>query len=147
MNTFFTLSNAFVMPFWLLMILAPRWSLTTRLMRSPVSVIALPLVYTALIVPMSSTLVPLLTPPTLAGIMGVVATPAGTMVVWLHILSLDLFVGRWIYLDSQERGFPAWWISPVLLLTLAFGPFGLSSYLVMRALRPARPTAAESAGR
>ncbi len=140
MDTAFSLSNAFVMPSWLLMILAPRWALTTRLMQSPVSLVPLPLVYAALVVPRLGALVPLLLPPTLAGVMGLLATPEGTTLVWLHVLAFDLFVGRWIYLDSRERGFPAWWVSPLLLLTLAFGPFGLLAYMLVRALRPS-PTA------
>ena len=134
METVFSLSNAFVMPFWLLMIFAPRWSFTTRLMQSPLSVISLPLVYTALIVPGVNELVPLLLPPTHTGVMALLATPAGTTIVWLHVLALDLFAGRWIYLDSRERHFPAWWVSPVLALTLAFGPFGLLAYVIARSL-------------
>ncbi|MFQ3592420.1 MAG: abscisic acid-deficient protein Aba4 family protein, partial [Gemmataceae bacterium] len=47
-------------------------------------------------------------------------------------LTFDLFVGRWIYLDSRERGVSVWLTGPCLFLTLMFGPLGLLGYLGVR---------------
>ena len=37
-----------------------------------------------------------------------------------------------IYCDSRSRGYTAWWVSPLLVLTLLVGPVGLLVYLVAR---------------
>jgi hypothetical protein len=52
----------------------------------------------------------------------------------MHFLAFDLFVARWIYLDVQERDWPTWLLSPLLALTLMFGPLGLGAYLGLRAV-------------
>jgi hypothetical protein len=48
------------------------------------------------------------------------------------MIAFDLFVGRWAYLDSRERGIPALVMAPVLLLTILLGPVGLLVYLLVR---------------
>jgi hypothetical protein len=55
----------------------------------------------------------------------------------VHFLAFDLFVGRWAYLDSRQRGTSAWIVSPILFLILMVGPLGLLLYLFVRLL-PAR---------
>ena len=57
------------------------------------------------------------------------------------MIAFDLFVGRWAYLDSRERGIPALLMAPVLLLTILLGPVGLLTYLVVRRRFPAVPAA------
>ena len=49
-----------------------------------------------------------------------------------HFLAFDLFVGRWVYLDSRERGISAWLMAPILLVVLMLGPLGFILYLVVR---------------
>jgi hypothetical protein len=61
-------------------------------------------------------------------------SPAGATIAWVHFLAFDLFVGRWIYLDSQQRRISAWLMAPVLFLTLMLGPVGFLFYLIVRAL-------------
>lgn len=77
--------------------------------------------------------------PSLDRIAELLGRPEVALVAWVHFLAFDLFVGRWIYLDARERGVPWWVSSPVLFLTLMFGPLGLLSYLIARPL--VRPTA------
>ena len=72
--------------------------------------------------------------PTLAGIAGLLGTPAGAAVGWVHFLAFDLFVGRWAYLDSRERGISAWLVSPTLFFMFMAGPLGLLLYLAVRVL-------------
>jgi hypothetical protein len=61
-------------------------------------------------------------------------SPEGATIAWVHFLAFDLFVGRWIYLDSQERRLSPLLMAPVLFLTLMLGPFGFLFYLVLRAV-------------
>ncbi|HZR44239.1 MAG TPA: ABA4-like family protein [Ktedonobacteraceae bacterium] len=133
MQTIFSLSSLLVLPFWLLMIFVPRWHWTQRIMQSPLVAAAPALLYAILVIPQAGTLLPALMHPTLASVAALLATPTGATIGWIHFLAFDLFVGRWIYLDSQESGITAWIVSPILFLTLMFGPLGFISYLSLRA--------------
>src|SRR5262249_13308117 len=70
--------------------------------------------------------------PELSGVAALLGSPIGATIAWLHFLAFDLFVGRWIYLDSRERGITAWSMGPVLFLTLMMGPCGFLLYLIVR---------------
>ncbi len=132
METIFTLSNLFVLPFWALMIFLPHWRWTQRIMRSLWPVLVLCVVYAVLLLSQIGGVAGSLLNPTLAGIAGLLGTPAGTAVGWVHFLAFDLFVGRWAYLDSRERGISAWLVSPTLFFVFMAGPLGLLLYLAVR---------------
>ncbi|HJZ47030.1 MAG TPA: ABA4-like family protein [Roseiflexaceae bacterium] len=133
MDIFFSLSSLLVMPFWLLMIALPHWRWTRRVMQSPLVSAAPALLYLALALPRFGELFAAVTNPTLPGIAAVLGTPVGATLAWAHFLAFDLFVGRWAYLDSRERGVSAWIMAPVLFFTLMLGPIGFLSYLAVRA--------------
>lgn len=132
METLFQLSNLLVMPFWLLMILAPYWGWTKRIMMSLWSITPAALLYAILVVPRIPSLIGLLANPELGPIAALLGSPEGATIAWIHFLAFDLFVGRWAYLDSREHGFTAWFVSPILFFVLMFGPFGLLLYLGLR---------------
>ena len=46
---------------------------------------------------------------------------------WIHFLVMDLFVGRWIYLEGQKTGV---WTVHSLALCLFAGPMGLLSHIL-----------------
>jgi hypothetical protein len=134
METIFSLSSLLVMPFWLMMIALPHWRWTRRVIRSPLVSAAPALLYLALALPRFGELLAALASPTLPGIAAALGTPAGATLAWAHFLAFDLFVGRWAYLDSRERGISAWIMAPVLFFTLMLGPIGFLGYLAVRAL-------------
>jgi hypothetical protein len=141
METLFAISSFLVLPFWALMIFLPRWRVTGRLIGSPL-IAALPAVfYAALVLPRLVDIWALVSRPDLAGIAGLLGSPAGATIAWLHFLAFDLFVGRWIYLDSRERGISAWLLAPVLYLTLMLGPCGFLLYLLVRRVKGYLPSA------
>lgn len=140
METVFSLANLLVLPFWLLMIALPHWRWTHRLMQSPLSVAIFSALYALLVLPLLGTLLPAVASPTLPGVAALLGSPAGATLGWVHFLAFDLFVGRWAYLDSRERGISAWLMAPVLFLTLMLGPIGLLSYLGLRAITTRRAT-------
>jgi len=70
--------------------------------------------------------------PELSGVAALLGSPLGATIGWLHFLVFDLFVGRWMYLDSRDRAIPAWVMTPVLFLTLMLGPCGFLLYLLVR---------------
>lgn len=135
MSSIFSLTNLLVMPFWFLMIVLPKWSVTRRLMESPWVAAPVAIIYSALVLPQMGSLLPLLSNPSVSGISEGLGTAEGATVAWAHFLAFDLFVGRWSYLDSRERGISALLMAPVLFFTLMFGPFGLMLYLILRAVR------------
>lgn len=128
----FQLANVLVVPFWLLMILLPFWSWTKRIIASPWIVAPAALLYVSLILPDFVSLLAQLASPQLLAIAALLGTPAGATVAWAHFVAFDLFVGRWVYLDSRERGITAWLVSPILFFVLMFGPLGLLLYLLVR---------------
>jgi hypothetical protein len=132
MDILFCLINLFVAPFWVLMIFVPAARLTGRLMGSPAVILGPAILYVLLIAPDLSHAVPILLSLDFLAIRGLIGTETGTIVSWAHFLAFDLFVGRWIYLDSRTRGISAWVTSPILLLTLLLGPLGFISYFAVR---------------
>jgi hypothetical protein len=132
MDTIFTLSNVFALPFWLLMIFLPHWRWTQRILRSLWPVAALAVVYALLFAAQIGADAASLLNPTLASIAALLGAPAGAALAWVHFLAFDLFVGRWVYLDSREHRLPAWLVSPVLFFVLMSGPLGLLFYLAVR---------------
>ena len=145
MENLFSLSFLLVAPFWLLMILTPHWRWTRRIIRSPLVVVPVAALYLVLVLPQFSTVFLEVLNPALPAIAALLGTETGATIGWVHFLAFDLFVGRWEYLDSHERGISSWLMAPVLFLTLMLGPIGFLIYLGLRALyRERRGTTATS---
>src|SRR5215471_6025362 len=136
MDTVFRLSNFLVLPFWALMILLPGWRWTERIVRSPLVSLAPAALYATLVFPRLGEIWPAVARPTLGGIAALLGSPAGATIAWVHFLAFDLFVGRWVYLDSRERHVSEWFMAPLLFLTLMLGPAGFLLYLAVRAVAP-----------
>jgi hypothetical protein len=134
MSLLFRLSNVLVVPFWTLMVLLPGWRWTSRIMRSPFVSAAPAALYGALVLPRLAEIWPAVSRPTLGGVVAIFGSPAGATIAWVHFLAFDLFIGRWIYLDSQERRISAGLMAPVLFLTLMLGPAGFLFYLAVRSI-------------
>lgn len=137
LESLFLLVNLLPLPFWFLMIVLPHWRGTQRVMRGRVVLMPLLAAYSVLLVLQRNDLATLLTTPeapTLTRLAEVLGRQEWALLAWIHFLAFDLFVGRWEYRDSRERQITAWVMSPVLLLTLLFGPLGLLVYLLVRAL-------------
>jgi len=136
MDIVLRLSNFLVLPFWALMILLPRWRWTERIVRSPLVSFAPAAIYVTLVFPLLKEVGPAVVRPTLNGVAALLGSPAGATIAWVHFLAFDLFVGRWIYLDSRERQVSVWFMAPLLLLTLMLGPAGFLLYLAVRTISP-----------
>ncbi|RAK62884.1 ABA4-like family protein [Hymenobacter edaphi] len=142
----FSLTNAAVLPAWLLLVVAPRWGLTRRLVRSGLWPLLLAAAYAALI------LTHYLGPHAAAGGFGSLAEvrtlfedPWALTAGWAHYLCFDLCVGLWEVRDAERRGLPPLIVAPALLLTFLVGPVGLLLYAALRQLRPAPQPAAQPA--
>jgi len=127
-QTLFQLANVYVLPFWALMIFAPNWQVTRKLLASPLP-FAVPLALTYLVL-VAGALNPdslqAMSNPQLPDVARFLGTEQGAAAGWVHYLVFDLFVGRWIYQQGQSTGV---WTIHSLILCLFAGPVGLLSHL------------------
>ena len=121
-------------PFWFLMIFAPFWNWTKRIIASPWIAAPAAVLYTVLILPQLVETFAFVLDPSLGGMMEFLASPEGTTIAWAHFLVGDIFVGRWAYLDGREKNISVWLMGLILLVILLFGPLGFLLYLVAREL-------------
>jgi hypothetical protein len=131
LETLFKFASYSVIPFWLLLIFAPRWSWTTRLGHSPVLLLLLTPIYAYMLFGYGAT------PEgmdfgSLYGVMVGFAAPQIAVAGWIHYLIFDLFVGAWETRDAQRRGVPHLLVIPCLIATLMVGPIGLLLYVLVR---------------
>lgn len=131
-ETLFALAFPLAVPFWLLMIVAPWWSVTRRLVASPLIAVPPLLVYLVGLVPQFAGFWSTMTDPALDGVLALLATPYGAATIWAHFIGFDLFVGRWMFLDARQRRVSGLVMAPILALTVLLSPVGLLSYLVLR---------------
>jgi Domain of unknown function (DUF4281) len=132
METIFSLSSLSAIPFWLLMIFAPRWIWTRKVLGSPFVILPAAILYIVLVFPNIVSSFPTLANPKLETIQTLLGSSAGATISWVHFLAFDLFVGRWAYLDSLERKIHPLVMAPILFLILMFGPLGFVLYLGTR---------------
>lgn len=130
----FKAANFSVLPFWLLLFVAPRWSWTQRLVHGPVVVLLMAPMYAYLLFGYGS-MPEDMNFRTLYGVMVGFSVPHIVMAGWLHYLVFDLFVGAWEVRDASRRGVPFWAVLPCLFLTLMAGPLGLLAYVLVRFFR------------
>ncbi len=125
--------NMGVMPAWLLLALAPRWSLTRALVHSGLYPIVYGLLYVGFLgAAFSSNAAAGGDMSTLDGVMTLFDNPVGVLGAWSHYLVFDLFVGAWIGRDALRQGVSHWIVVPSLVFTLMAGPLGLLIYLIAR---------------
>jgi hypothetical protein len=121
-------ANLFVLPFWALMIFLPNWGGTRKVMQSFIPFAVLAGLYLYLLTgTITSESAQALANPKLADIARFFAEERAAATGWVHFLVMDLFVGRWIYLEGQRTG--VWTVHSIALCLFA-GPLGLLSHIV-----------------
>lgn len=136
-TTLFNLVFWLAAPFWAAMIFAPGHRWTAKLVASPLIAVPPLLVYLVIMLPHFSQFFTAMTRPDLTTLTELLGSAPGSAATWSHLIGFDLFIGRWIYLDSRDRRVSAFLISPILFLTIFFSPIGLLSYLVVREVKKA----------
>ena len=131
----FTICSTLIVPFWLLMILAPKHAFTSKLMKSIWVVVPFMLAYAVLEIPYIATSVPLFIKPNFSAITQLFRVENHVALAWIHFIAADLFVGRWVFLDSRERNMNIWAMAPILFFTAMLCPFGFILYMIYRTAR------------
>ncbi|MBW3599477.1 MAG: DUF4281 domain-containing protein [Planctomycetes bacterium] len=129
-EAFFTLSNGVSLVGWLLLIVAPRWKWSARLICPVVAPFLLGLVYIGLLLSLLGQLDGGFG--TLEEVARLFENRYALLAGWVHYLAFDLFVGSWQVRDAQRLGISHGFVVPCLILTLLFGPAGLVLYFVVR---------------
>ncbi len=126
-------ANIFALPFWGLMVILPSWAVTRRVMGSVWPFVPLALAYIYCFVnSLDPESVEAFANPTLSALAGLFADERVMATGWIHFIVMDLFVGRWIYWQGQEKGI---WTRHSLVLCLFAGPIGLLSHLITTQLQ------------
>ena len=133
-ETVFSIANLVALVGWLLLIFAPRWKWTQKIVVSGAVSLLLSVIYLVLIVlffgkaegGFSS----------LADVMKLFTNPYAALAGWIHYLAFDLFVGSWEVRDAGKRGISHWFVMPCLVLTFLLGPIGFLLYRILRLVVP-----------
>jgi hypothetical protein len=129
----FSLANPVALLGWALLLLAPRWSVTRRVVLSGVLPLLLAGVYAVLIGRHY-----LGSPASEGGfgslreVAALFRSPWALLAGWVHYLCFDLSIGIWESRDARRRGVPHLLLVPCLLLTFLLGPVGLLLYGTVR---------------
>jgi hypothetical protein len=129
-DTLFTICSAVVLPQWLLMVLAPGWKGTRRL----IAWNAIPLLLAAVYVYLVATTFGQVDGGfgSLAAVERLFASREVLLAGWIHYLALDLFVGGWMTRDAVRLGISPVVVAPCLVLTCGLAPAGLLLYWAVR---------------
>lgn len=130
LETLFTICNTLSLVGWLLLIVAPRWQWTRRLICPVIIPFVFGLFYIVAIVSRLGQLEGGFG--SLEQVGQLFENKYALLVGWVHYLAFDLFVGSWEVRDSQRLGISHWLVIPCLVLTFLFGPSGLVAYFVVR---------------
>ncbi|HEX8000360.1 MAG TPA: ABA4-like family protein [Pyrinomonadaceae bacterium] len=131
-ETLFSICSMMVVPGWLLLVFAPRWKWSARIIASVVIPLLLAIVYLSLVVTnfgkseggFGS----------LMEVSKLFQNPYNLLAGWIHYLAFDLFIGSWEVRDAQRVGIHHLLVVPCLVLTFLLGPIGLLLYFALRAI-------------
>lgn len=135
-ETLFSICSMLVVPGWLLLVFAPRWKWSARIIAGVLIPLVLGLVYLYLVVThfgesgggFGS----------LAQVSQLFRNPYNLLAGWVHYLAFDLFVGSWEVRDAERLRINHLLVVPCLVLTFLLGPIGLLLYFALRAFMKRR---------
>lgn len=126
----FSIANLIAMFGWILLIFAPRWILTRKIVLSGAIPLLLSVAYLVLIVLFFGSADGGFG--SLAGVMKLFTNEWATLAGWIHYLAFDLLVGTWEVKDAQTKNISHWFVVPCLFLTFMLGPIGFLLYGILR---------------
>ena len=131
----YLISNWGVIPFWLLLIIAPNHSFTKFLVHSVVApaILAAAYLFVGYKIYLEGNI--------FSGfdlyfglesLYSIYSEEAFLLIFWLHFLAISLFLGSWIVRDSQKYLIPKFFVVISLFVTYFTGPVGLVFYWFIR---------------
>lgn len=144
-SSVFTLGTAAVLPFYTLMVVAPRAELTRRSVDSSIPYIILGLLYAYLLClswtpdTLRYMFASKYWMPELSGMLKMFSNEMTLASAWIHLLAVDLFAARQVYCDGLQNKIET---RHSVSLCLLFCPIGILLHLITKALtrRPTKKT-------
>ena len=131
----FQICNTLVLPAWLLLMLAPKWKWTSRIVISGI-VLILSIVYAfGAGEAVSNGSLDFASFGSLEGVMGLFTDPSAVLIGWVHYLAFDLIVGWWITQNAHQHQVHPLLVIPCLLFTFMLGPVGFLLYWIIRTFK------------
>ena len=131
-ETLFTLCSILVLPAWALLIFAPRWEWTERLIGSCAISLFLSGLYLCLALSRLGAAKGGFG--SLAQVALLFGDPWILLAGWVHYLAFDLFIGSWEARDARRLSIPRHFLIPCLILTFLLGPIGFLAYVALRSI-------------
>ena len=131
----YLVANWGVVPFWLLLVLAPNHGFTCFVTQSIIAPLLLAIGYSYLAYNLyleKSIFDGFELYRGLDGLYSMFANEILLLVFWLHFLAISLFAGAWIVRDARKYFIPKIITIPSLILTYFSGPVGLVIYWFIR---------------
>jgi len=129
-ETIFAIASTWILPGWLLLLFAPSWKYTGRIVFY-LFIGVLAIAYAWLLLSDISSFDPE-AGSTLANISEAFGDPRVALIGWIHYLAFDMLAGLVIALDARRIGVNRFLMALPLFLTLMAGPFGLLVYMLIR---------------
>ena len=131
----YLIANWGVIPFWLLLIIAPNNNVTSFFAQSIIAPLLLASAYGFVAYDIfleGNILDSFELYSGLNGLYSMFASEAFLVLFWIHFLAISLFLGSWITRDSQRYMIPKFFVIASLILTYFTGPVGLVIYWFIR---------------
>ena len=131
----YLVANWGVIPFWLLLILAPNHGLTNLLAQSIIAPLLLATGYSYLSYNLyleKNVFDGFELYSGLDGLYSMFSNEILLLIFWLHFLAISLFAGAWIIRDARRYLIPKIITIPSLILTYFSGPVGVVIYWLIR---------------
>ncbi len=123
----FWVSSVLILPFWIMLWFMPKHKLTKRFVGDiRWSILPLLIPYAILALPNAPEVIFTFASqmPTPEIVVELFASDRMVALAWLHMLALDLFVGRYVWLRMLAADRPMYVSTPVLFLCMMMGPLG-----------------------
>lgn len=136
-SSVFTLGTAAVLPFYTLMVVAPKAELTKKSMESSIPYVVLGLLYAYLLYLSWTPDLPKLMfaskywLPELSGMAKMFSNEMTLASAWIHLLAVDLFAARQVFMDGLENEIET---RHSVSLCLLFCPIGIVTHAITRSL-------------
>ena len=125
----FKICSNLVLPQWLLMIIAPRWKWTHKLIDSRIIPFLLAIVYAVYVFQIF---------PSdeggfgsLEGVMKLFTSEEAVLIGWVHYLAFDLLIGSWVLKTAQKKDIYHALVIPCLIGCFILGPVGFLVFWII----------------
>src|SRR5436305_37377 len=132
LDLLYVLVTIIPLPFWFLMIFLPNRAVTRRVANSYLVFLVMGVLYIFTLVGAVYAAIdsaskggPGMDFTSTSSLARLFSLPAVALVVWLHMITMDLLGGHWLYHEAQRLGAPTLLTSITLIITFIFAPLGI----------------------